>query len=350
MTRVLVIKPSSLGDVIHGLPAVRVLRSLLGTELERLTWVVNDSFSGLLEMAPDVDRIVRFPRKRIWERGVMGAFKRELQSESYDVAIDFQGLLRSGLMSWFSKAPRRIGFADGRELSPWFYTEKVKVPRGHAVEKNLLLVRKAFGPAGNDETSPGYPAGALLTVTAEELDRARALLGVQEGVPVLAVGHSSRWPSKNWPTDFFGRVLDSVSAQVPGLRIWLLGAPEESAHAEAVTAACTAVQPLNLCGKSDMKGLVGLLSASDALLTNDSGPMHLAAAVDIPVVALFGATDPGLTGPYGVPGRHTVFRSTCDRSPCFQHVCPLGEGACAKGTSVEDVAAAVVSALRKGRE
>lgn len=105
-------------------------------------------------------------------------------------------------------------------------------------------------------------------------------------------------------------------------------------------------KPLNLAGKSNMTGLVGLLARSDALLTNDSGPMHIAAALKKPCVALFGATNPVLTGPYG-PGLHVVFRSGCSKSPCFKKQCPLKGVQCSHWTDVEAVADTIVAKLGK---
>lgn len=346
MARVLVIKPSSLGDVIHALPAVRLLRQRLGARLERLSWVVNDAFRPLLELSGDVDRLVSFPRSRIWQRGVARDFARELTSEAYDVSIDFQGLLRSGLMTHFGRAERRIGFASGREFSPWFYSERVDVPRKmHAVERNLELVARAF-PQENGDTGWEYPAGSLLTIPEERRQAALKLLNLQAGErPVLAVGHSSRWLSKNWSAEFFGEVLDEVARRCPDICMWLLGAPGEFKRGERVVGACRVARPVNLSGKSDMPGLAALLSLSGALLTNDSGPMHLAAALSIPVVALFGATDPELTGPYGPQGLHHVFRSVCPRSPCFRHECPYGEKRCAEGTSAAAVATVLLERL-----
>ena len=342
MTRLLVIKPSSLGDVIHALPALALIRRRLGTQLNRVSWIVNDSFANLLEMASGIDRIVRFPRKRLWEHGVIHAFIHELQSEEYDVAIDFQGLLRSGLMEWFSHAPRRIGFADGREFSPWFYNEPIRIPKGHAVERNLQLADAAFPMKSDDFRAP---CGPLLNVTEEQLDTARVKLSVDSGTPVLAIGHSSRWNSKNWPADFFAKVMDILAQRQPDMRFWLLGTPEELPRAEEVARSCNIAKPVNLTGKSTMTDLVALLAASTALLTNDSGPMHIAAALDVPTIALFCATNPDLTGPYGPPGRHTVFKGTCAQSPCFKHDCPRGAGQCAHGTAPEAVADSVLKAM-----
>ena len=338
--RLLVIKPSSLGDVVHAFPAVDMLRRRLGNELESLTWVVNDSLAGILGMFPDVDRIVKVPRSKIWHGDARRAFLDDLRKESYDVSIDFQGLLRSGLMSWASRAPRRIGFSTGREGSPFFYTEKYapEATLRHAVEKNGDLVRQAF-PGCDELRIPD------LNVNPEWLAVADNLLTDCEGDgPVLAVGCSSRWASKNWPADFFATVLDAVSRRLNSTRIWLLGAPDERPVCEQVISECKTARPLNLAGKSNMTGLVGLLARSDALLTNDSGPMHIAAALKKPCVALFGATNPVLTGPYG-PGLHVVFRSGCSKSPCFKKQCPLNGVQCSQWTDAEAVADAIVAKL-----
>ena len=338
--RLLVIKPSSLGDVVHAFPAVDMLRRRLGSELESLTWVVNDSLAGILGMFPGVDRIVKFPRSKIWHHDARKAFLEDLRKESYDVSIDFQGLLRSGLMSWASRAPRRIGFSTGREGSPFFYTEKYapEATLRHAVEKNGDLVRQAF-PGCDELRIPD------LNVNPEWLAVADNLLADCEGDgPVLAVGCSSRWASKNWPTDFFAAVLDAVSRRLNNVRIWLLGAPDERPICEQVVSGCKTAKPLNLAGKSNMTGLVGLLARSHALLTNDSGPMHIAAALKKPCVALFGATNPVLTGPYG-PGLHVVFRSGCSKSPCFKKQCPLNGVQCSHWTDADAVADAIVAKL-----
>ena len=335
--RLLVIKPSSLGDVVHAFPAVDMLRRHLGGELESLTWVVNDSLAGILELYPGVDRIVKFPRSRIWHWDAMKTFLADLRKERYDVSIDFQGLLRSGLMSWAAAAPRRIGFSNGRECSPLFYTEKYAplANRRHAVEKNGDLARQAFPGCGKLEVPQ-------LEVGEQWLAEADGLLGACEGDgPLVAVGCSSRWDSKNWPTHFFSEVLDAVKERCPSVRIWLLGSPDERGRCEMVAAGCRGAKPLNLAGKSRMMGLVGLLARSDVLLTNDSGPMHIAAALRKPCVALFGATDPELTGPYG-PGLHTVFRSGCPKSPCFRKQCPETGVECSGWTDVATVATAIL--------
>lgn len=342
--KVLIVKPSSLGDVIHAFPAVELLRRGLGDGLESLTWVVNESLSGILELYPAIDRVVKFPRSRMFRSGAMREFLSSLREEQYDVCIDFQGLLRSGLISLASRAPRRIGFRHAREFSWLFYTDRVVIDPSlrHAVDKNIALVRSGFGLDG-EVVLPELRVGERWLSEADGL-----LAGCEGDGPVLAVGCSSRWASKNWPVGFFAKVLDGVSQRLPGVRIWLLGSASESELVGSLRSRCRVSRPLDLSGRSSMMGLVGLLSRSAALLTNDSGPMHIAAALGCPCVALFGSTDPKLTGPYG-DGLHCVIRSGCPSSPCFKKTCPRSGVECSQWTNVEDVVDQVVGKLSNER-
>ena len=340
--RVLVVKPSSLGDVVHTLPAVALLRRTLPDC--RLSWVVNDGLSDLLAFCPAIDRVVRFPRKS-HRPGDFLAFLHELRAEAYDVCLDYQGLLRSGLMAWASGARRRYGFASAREGSRLFYDCPLAPPPDcrHAIDKNLWLTREALrlevGTAPGDE-----PVAIPFAIPPEELSAARELLPPGEG-PVVAVGFSSSWPSKNWPKEFFRDVLAQTAARCPGLRCWLLGSPAERTAGEALRAICDGLPVVNLAGRTTLRSLCCLLRQTGALLTNDSGPMHIAAALGTPCVALFGATDPALTGPYGAS--HRVFRSQCPQSPCFRRQCPRPNGRCEAGVPTAEVSAALAEFLRR---
>jgi len=333
--RVLIVKPSSLGDILHTFPAVYALQQAF-PQLD-LSWVVNRSLAEIVEMLPGIDRVIAFPRE---ELGVfkgcsaLRSFRRELLAQPYDLALDFQGLLRSALICKFSKAPIRVGFDTAREGAAFFYHHRIKLPAEirHAVEKNLFLARSYFRLEATGLSQP------QLRVKPAWLDEAQSLL--QAGPePVVAVAYSSRWPSKNWPPGFFAEVLRELLALRPQCKCWLLGSKSEREAGEELRERVAMPQLVNLAGQSSLGGLVGLLKKSAVLLTNDSGPMHIAAALQVPCVALFGATDLGLTGPYGE--QHRVFRSKCPQSPCFLRDCPRHAGACAEGVSVS----AVVKAL-----
>ncbi|MBR0458024.1 MAG: glycosyltransferase family 9 protein [Victivallales bacterium] len=315
--RVLIVKPSSIGDVLHTFPAVALLRRAV-PEVAALDWVVNDSLMDVVRLCGDVDRIIPFPRKTAWRPSALFHFMHELRAERYDVVLDFQGLLRSGLITYFSHANVRAGFACAREGASWFYNQKVALPEmhAHAADKNLTLVREVFH-LPDDLPTPTAKIHIPANGNAEADRLAERLPG--KG-PLLAVCFSSRWPSKNWPLPFLAQILELVTAAIPDVRIWLLGAQNDVSDGDRLATLAPHARPVNLAGKTSFGGLAALLARSRALMTVDSGPMHLAAALGTRCFALFGATDPVLTGPYGPA--HVVFRSPCPDSPCLERNCP----------------------------
>ncbi len=335
----LIIKPSSLGDIVHTFPAVTALKNHLPDS--RISWVVNDNLATIVSLLPEVDRIIKFPRQKFNHCNFVAIrnFWADLRSEKYDLAIDFQGLLRSGLIAYASAAPGRLGYANAREGATFFYTQTYLPPADlrHAAEKNLALAKHFFPWTSLPTSSP-------LPVPAEWLAAADKLLP-PDGRPILAVGFSSRWASKNWDGEFFAAVLRLLLQQQPGLRCWLLGSAAERPQGDKILSLLAGHPAVsNLAGQTSLPALVGLLRRSQALLTNDSGPMHIAAALQTPCIALFGATDPDLTGPYG-EGIHRIFCSHCPDSPCFQRRCPRPPGSCSAGTSPQDVIDAIVAKL-----
>jgi len=343
---ILIVKPSSLGDVIHAFPAVRLLKARFPEAT--LSWVVNDTYADLVGLCPDVAHALAFRRHR-WAQPrrwseVIG-FVRGLRAREFTVAVDLQGLLRSGLIARFSGAPRRVGFAAAREGAARCYTERVLTPANvrHAVDRNVFLVRSAFGIA--DATV----AWSLRSAPDAQADAA-ALLGrhrLEGHRPLIGVAPAARWPSKTWPPEFFADVIGRVSAGLDGAAFWLCGSESERAVGEAVRAAGGDARPVSLMGESNLLTMVELLRRTDVLLTNDSGPMHVAAAVGTPTVALFGPTDPALTGPYG--SGHRVFQGHCPHGPCFERTCPAATPGCQRSVSAAAVAAAVVEAGRRGK-
>lgn len=344
---ILVVKPSSLGDIVHTFPAVALLRQQFPEAT--ITWVVNDVFSGIVESMPEVDEIVLFHRRRLgnvrhWPEIV--GFLHELRQRRADIAIDFQGLLRSGLIAYLSGAPRRIGFRNAREGATFFYSEKVPLPANlkHAQDKNVFLVRSAFGI-----TAPLPPtqlaSGHDFAKCARRLFKEH---GLDRGGPILAVAPGTRWESKAWPPACFAAVIDEAARRIPTLHCWLLGTEDEKTCAKSVAAACTVLTPSELTGATNMGTLIEMLRRSDVLLTNDSGPMHVAAALGMPTVSIFGPTDPELTGPWGEG--HVVFTGECERRPCFAKTCPLGTGNCMERIAVDNVVAAIENAIRARRQ
>ncbi|MCK5801224.1 MAG: lipopolysaccharide heptosyltransferase I [Lentisphaeria bacterium] len=335
---ILVIKPSSLGDVIHTFPAVDLIQRECPEA--RISWLVNDTLASVAELLPAVDEILPFRRRhfghiRHW--GEIPLFVRELRQRHYDIAIDFQGLLRSGLIARASGAPKRVGFWNAREGSRFCYTERVMLPANikHAVERNVFLARAALGLSMDMEIPE-------LRMHHDYVKRAKMLLEdrhLDEGWPVLAVAPAARWASKTWPPGFFAKTLDLLLSMNDAVHVWILGADDEAQLCQSVIDKCKLAKPVNLCGETNLGTLAEMLRRSDVLLTNDSGPMHMAAALRTSTVALFGPTDPDRTGPYG-PG-HTVFQGKCENAPCLRRECTKRDNQCFGSISAEAVARAI---------
>ena len=317
--RVLIIKPSSLGDIIHALPAVNLIRHRYPDA--HLAWLVNTNFASILQNCPLVDEIIPFPRHELRQ---LPALVQRLRQNRYNLVIDLQGLLRSGLLTALTGARRRIGFAPtfAREGAHFAYNEIVPVGRPHAVDRNLLVARYL----GCDMTAPiEFPLGSTDACR-------RSVTALLAGVTApIAVNPATRWPTKFWGDDKFAALI----RQLPAARIILTGAAAESARIAAIAPACR-----NLAGQTDLAQLTEVYRRCAVVITNDSGPMHLAAAVGTPVVAIFGPTDPAITGPYGK--QHRVLRAGIACSPCLNPKCrhtPRME--CMTLVTVEQVLAAV---------
>ena len=307
--RILIIKPSSLGDVVHALPTLAALRQTFPHA--HIAWLVKRQWAGLLERVEGLDAV--------WpvESGVTGWLSaiRRLRAAGFDLAVDLQGLLRSGAMARLAGCPTRIGFANAREGSPFFYTHRVSVPTAemHAVDR-YLLVAAACG--ASVQRAPEF---RLRPLPADRQEVA-VLLG-RHGLPArepwIGVSVAARWPTKRWPPEFFATTMDHLQEKGLG-RVVLIGGPDDRAAAQAVKGLMRTV-PMDLTGATAPGLLPALLESAALLLTNDSGPMHVAAAMGTPVVALFGPTSPTRTGPYA--NGHRVLRSGVPCSPCFSRTC-----------------------------
>lgn len=281
---------SSLGDLFHALPAVHALKVGLGAEVD---WVVNDLYVDLVRAFTDVDQVIAFPRRRL--AAGLRDFRCALRARSYDLVIDLQGLLKSALVAKWARGARRIGPSFQREGARLFYDE-VAGPRNknrHAVEECLDVVRHLGLPV----PPPSFPV-RFPTV---------AVTGSRPRVALLPCSRQTR---KNWAPARFVEVARALRDQ-RGASLHLLGGPADRATCTAIAAG---VGPglTDWCGRTSLLEMGGLLREMDLLVTVDSGPMHVAAAVGTPVVAVFGPTHPVRTGPYG--DAHLVVQRGADLS------------------------------------
>jgi heptosyltransferase I len=326
MQRILLIKPSSLGDIVHSMPVVAALKQRWPAA--HLTWLVKRQWAELVERVDGVDRV--------WpiEATVGGAWRtiRALRSETWDLVIDLQGLLRSAAIGWLSGGRVRVGFANGREGSPWLYTRRVTVPTPdmHAVDRYLLIAAAVDAPTQG-------PPQFRFKMTEQDQAAVQSLLrsrGIARERRWIAMHVSARWMTKRWPLESFAAVADQLTKEGLG-PIVVMGSQDERHEMERLKQLTTTTL-VDLTGAVPLGCLPVFLSKAAAMITNDSGPMHIAAAVGTPVVALFGPTSAIRTGPYG--SRHTVLTHEVPCRPCFSRRCRNEEPlACLNGIAPEAV-------------
>ena len=325
MKRILVIKLSSLGDIANALPAVRALKERTGAEID---WVVQPEYATLLACCRDVARTIAFPRRRFL-RGCL-PFLRELRREKYDAIVDLQGLLKSALVARLARGGRRFGPAWAREGADRFYNAqpaKAAGPRRHAVDE-LMDVVQLVAPGTGVAPEP------VLVFPEFENDASPG--------PHVAFAPFSRWTTKDWPVEKFAELGRRMIREM-GCSIRIVGGPGDEKAGEDL-ARQIGERARNFCGKTDLPGLCALLKGLDMLVTVDSGPMHWADALGVPLVAVFGATNPDRTGPYR-QRTHVVAKEGLACRPCHARNCARGDLACLRTLDVETVLRAAMEKL-----
>ena len=336
---ILLVKPSALGDVVHALPVAHLLKREWPEA--RLSWLVAVPFAPLLETNPDLDETVGFERRRGADlrvhRGNAKRLAADLRRREFDLVIDLQGLFRSGWLAWQTRAKRRVGFANAREAAAWFYTDRVASPPGerHAVERYLDVAEHL----GCGRSPVAFP----LRTTEEDERRVDGLLSPLEDAKYAVLLPGTNWFTKRWPAEKFAALAAQMKVET-GLRIVVAGGPDAAEAATRILAA--APDALNLVGRTGVRELVSVIRRSSLAVTNDSGPMHLAAALGRPLVATFGPTSPARTGPFG-RGK-SVVRLDIVCSPCFRRECV--HQTCLASLSVEAVLRRCVGASERKPE
>ena len=347
--RILLIKPSSLGDVIHALPVLCGLRRRYPEA--RIDWLIGTAFAELLAGHKDLDELVMFDRRRFGRlasnpriAAEFFRFVRGLRRRHYDLVVDLQGLFRTGFLAWATAAGVRIGFHDAREGAAVFYTHRLHVEDkdSHAVDKNCK-VGEMLGFASD-------PVEFNLPISDVARSDVRSLLSersVGDGTTLVAVVPGARWETKVWPVDRFSRAIDDLHADGP-VRCILLGGRDEVALCREIVECCES-KPIDLSGQTDLPRLAAAVELADVVLCHDSGVMHIAVALDRPLVCLVGPTNPARTGPYR--RLRDVVRIDLDCAPCYLRRLPQcpHEHRCMKGLSVEVVVEAVKSAVNRRR-
>lgn len=322
-----------IGDAVMTTPALGRIRASFPQA--EITIAANPVIAELLANHPTCDRIVCYDKKTV-HRGFSGLWKfcSALRKESFDLAILLQNAIEAAIISFLAGIPKRAGYTtDGRAF---LLTHRVrgwrKARRLHHTEYYLQMLA-GLGIVGNGEK-------LCLRCTPEEIECAKRILG--DGFWVAVNPGATYGSAKRWLPERFARVADSI-AQEYGARILIIGGPGESDLGREVEAHMES-RPLNLAGKTSVRQLMALLSQCHQLITNDSGPMHVAAAFGVPIVAVFGSTDHTTTCPVGSPFR--IVRKPVPCAPCLKTVCPK-DHRCMTEIGADDVMEAV-DMLMKG--
>lgn len=310
--RICLLKPSAFGDVVQTLPLLPVLRERFPTA--EVSWVVNRELQDLLTGQPDLAEIIPFERRGGWStwRTLLG----RLHARKFDVVFDLQGLLRTAVMSWATRAPLRIGLETAREGSHlachFLLRDTGRLVPAHA---RYWRVAEALG-LGDTRAS------SLISVLPEDLRWAESFANSRCG-PLLAIHPGARWATKQWPIAQFAEVAARAVARY-GFSLVLIGGRGERPANEELAREILLRQPgaevHNLSGETSFKQLTALLQRCALVLSNDSGPMHLAAATQTPVIGVFTCTSAERSGPAGP--LHAFASTTLPCAASYCKVCP----------------------------
>ena len=316
--RVLIVLLGAIGDVVCGLPLVQRLRA--GWPAAHITWAVEPPAAPLLQMHEAIDELIVF-RRRQGPRALL-EFLRAVRSNRPDLTLDLQRHFKSGLTSWSSRAPRRVSFhwRNSREGNRLFNNESIDPVREFTPKLTHFLRFADHLGVPPAPVSFGLSAG-----TAERQSVAPLIAGAGERFAVLYVG--STWASRQWLPRATAELCRALRAH--GLGVVLLGAPADVPFTQLVLAA-GAGEVVDCVGRTSLREVIAIMERAAIAVGPDSGPMHIATAVGTPVVALFGATSPARSGPWG--WHHLVIRGDVPCAPCYLSRCPIGQP-CMEGIS-----------------
>ncbi len=342
--KILIVKLSAVGDVVMSLPALWALRRKYPQA--RIDWLVEAGPAELLVGHPALDRVLISPRhqlKRLVKSGHWLAarrlardFRRDLRAVEYDVVLDLQGLFKSGFQVWLARGARKVGFDRVRERAHWFLNEKMPAydPERHAARRYL----DAAVYLGADRPDP-EPEKYYTPPPRGEVEAARLLAGLAG--PWVVLNPGARWVAKHWPVGHWQQLAARLAGE-KGLSLVVTGGPADVPLGRAIAeAAPGAVR--DLCGRTSLSGLAAILARAEAVVTGDTGPMHLAAAVGARGLALFGPTRPNRTGPFG--GRFHVLTPPRNCLGCLKKKCGRS---CLADLAPETVQAHLQTLLEEG--
>ena len=342
MERIVIRSSNWLGDAVMSVPAVRAMKR--GLEGAHVTVLTPEKLADVWRLVPEVDEVIAFPAAKgsgliRTLTGMAHIFRvaKLIRGRGFMTGVIFPNSLRTALEMWLARIPRRVGYPGHARrsaiLTDVFREEKAKratAPGRHQVHHYLSLA-DFLGAHVEPDATFGFPDAAAKKIReAGSPARIAVCAGAEYG------------PAKRWPTERFAEVVQEVS-DMTACRWQLVGTAKDRPVAAEIATLCeNPANVENLCGETTLAQLIAILRESDALLSNDTGTMHLAALLGVRTVAIFGSTEPALTGPLGTG--HTVIRKRAECSPCFLRECPI-DFRCMREIETAPVIAAVRAAL-----
>jgi len=327
---ILIIKLGSIGDVVHTLPTLHALRKKFPRA--HIAWVIEPKSRDILIEHPDLDEVITFERtasaRRTW--GAFLRLVRKLRRDKYEYVLELQGNLKGGLLAWLTGSPSRLGFEPGSSRVERFSTlfTNIKVAEGeasHILERNLNFARKL----GVEDKEISFP----ITIGREEkkyIDTFLEEKGIS-GRPLVILHPGVTWETKRWPRERYARLAEEIQGRLKNTAVVLTYGPGEKYLAEEIEKLSRAkifISPPTTLGQ-----LIALLERSQVLVSSDTGPLHIAAALGKRVIGLYGPVDSHRNGPYGEG--NFVIKKDLPCSPCWQKKC--SSRACMKGIEVSEV-------------
>jgi len=323
--RILLVLHGSIGDVTRALPLAGLLRA--GYPKAFIAWSVEPAAAPLLEGNSAIDEVILFDRRRWWKS--FGAFLKQIRRHQFDLVLDLQRHLKSGVISRFSGAPQRLGFhrVDAKECN-WLFNNLFIEPCGNNIAKlDHYLKFAAF--LGLAQTPLRWDF-ALTEAEGHAVDG--HLQGIESPFAVLFVG--TRWQSKNWFADQIAACANLLRRD-HRLGVVLLGGASDRQLAEQ-SLALSEPGVVNLAGGTSLREAIGIIARAKVAVGPDTGLMHIAAALNVPVISLWGATEPARTGPYGFASLAIKGEAPC--SPCYRKHCQIGRQ-CMRSIGTDEITA-----------
>lgn len=332
---ILVIKMSSLGDIVHALPCLYELRKLYPEA--RISWLVEPQFQDILPGMPYLDEKIIFYKNNMKKMSLLGKIgylrdlRKQLHAYDFDLVIDLQGLMKSTLVALLTGCKNRIGYCEMREGSR-FFTKAICGPHaGEHVVQRYLDVMRYLGAKVNEAVFP-------MPEFAKESETSKTILsqaGVTGKYAVFFPG--SRWLTKEWPIEYYAELAQKISDE--NIAVIIAGGKEDIGKGKKIKDIAQRDTVIDLTGKTSINEVAALVKDTVVCLGGDTGPMHVAAAFGTPTISLFGPVSPKRTGAYGKKSSFIVTAADC--APCFKRVCPRKNFICMPGIKVEQVFVAV---------